>query len=254
MLTYSLKRWAPIALSLLLWSNADAQTPAAPAPKRDLSGIWGLIGARQVSPDDTQSPGGEVPPMTDWAKARYNLQKPGYGKRAAPGGNDPILQCDPMGFPRILYFPAPFEFMQLPNRVLQMFERDHVVREIWTDGRALPNDPDPLWYGYSAGKWVDDTTFVVESVGFDDRTWLGAAGFVHSESMHLIESYQRVDRDTVNFTLTIEDPQAYTRPWIAAARVMKLRPRAEIRQGFCVASEEAAFTKRIREPGAAPSK
>jgi len=63
-----------------------------------------------------------------------------------------------------------------------------------------------------------------------------------------------VDRDTINFTLTIEDPQAYTRPWIAAARVMKLRPRAEIRQGFCVASEEAAFTKRIREPGAAPSR
>ena len=155
--------------------------------------------------------------MTAWAKARYDLEKPGYGKRAAPGGNDPILQCDPMGFPRILYFPAPFEFAQISNRVLQMFERDHVVREIWTDGRALPSDPDPLWYGYSAGKWVDDTTFVVESTGYDDRTWLGAAGFPHSETMRLEERYQRVDRDTIHFTLTINDPQAYTKPWIAFA-------------------------------------
>ena len=159
--------------------------------------------ARETSPDDKQSPGGEIPPLTAWAKARYDLEKPGYGKRAAPGGNDPILQCDPMGFPRILYFPTPFEFMQVSNRVLQMFERDHVVREIWTDGRALPSDPDPLWYGYSSGKWVDDATFVVESTGYDDRTWLGAAGFPHSETMHLEERYQRVDRDTINFTLTI---------------------------------------------------
>src|SRR5258706_9305006 len=66
-----------------------------------------------------------------------------------------------------------------------MFERDHVVREIWTDGRSLPGDPDPLWYGYSTGKWVDDTTFVVESTGYDDRTWLGATGFPHSDTMRM---------------------------------------------------------------------
>ena len=253
---HSLSALALLALSLSMSSVASAQAPSkgasGPAPRRDLSGVWAVQPARETSEDDKQSPGGEIPPMTAWAKARYNLEKPGYGKRAAPGGNDPILQCDPMGFPRILYFPAPFEFAQIQGRVLQMFERDHVVREIRTDGRALPEDPDPLWYGYSVGKWVDDTTFVVESTGYDDRTWLGAAGFPHSETMHLEERYQRVDQDTINFTLRIDDPQAYTKPWIALARVLKLRPRAEIRQGYCVASEENAFTKRIREPGAAP--
>ena len=234
------------ALVLLTSLGSNAQTP-----KRDLSGVWGFLpAARVVSADDTQSPGGEIPPLTAWAKTRYDQQKPGYGKRAAPGGNDPILQCDPMGFPRILYFPAPFEFMQVPNRVLQMFERDHVVREIWTDGRALPTDPDPLWYGYASGKWVDDATFTVESTGYDERTWLGAAGFPHSEFMRLEERWQRVDRDTMNFTLTINDPMAYTKPWVASPRVLKLRPKAEIRQGYCVASEENAFTERIRMPGA----
>ena len=231
-----------------LFSIARAQ---APAPTHDLSGVWAMQAGREPSEDDKQSPGGSIPPMTPWAQARYDLEKPGYGKRAAPGGNDPILQCDPMGFPRILYFPTPFEFIQLSNRVLQMFERDHVVREIWTDGRALPADPDPLWYGYSVGKWVDDT-FVVESTGYDDRTWLGAVGYPHSETMHVEERYQPVDRDTLRFSLKIDDPQAYTKPWIALPRVFKLRPRAEIRQGYCVASEENAFTKRIREPGALP--
>src|SRR6516164_10533652 len=163
----------PFGLISFAWAAASAQAP--PAPKRDLSGVWAMQAGREPSEDDKQSPGGSIPPMTPWAQARYDLEKPGYGKRAAPGGNDPILQCDPMGFPRILYFPTPFEFIQAPNRVLQMFERDHVVREIWTDGRALPADPDPLWYGYSVGKWVDDT-FVVESTGYDDRTWLGAVG------------------------------------------------------------------------------
>jgi hypothetical protein len=241
------------ALTLAMSSGANAQAPSTspPAPKRDLSGVWGMQPAHETSEDDKQSPGGAIPPMTPWAKARFDLEKPGYGKRAAPGGNDPILQCDPMGFPRILYFPAPFEFATIANRTLQMFERDNIVRKIWTDGRGLPTgDPDPLWYGYSVGKWVDDTTFVVESAGYDDRTWLGAAGFPHSETMRLEERYQRVDRDTINLTLKIDDPQAYTKPWIALPRVLKLRPRAEIRQGYCVASEENAFTKRIREPGA----
>ncbi len=234
-------------LALALWISSSAFSQV---PKRDLSGVWGLQPGPEPSPDDKQSPGGAIPPFTAAGKARFDLQKPGYGKRAAPGGNDPILQCDPMGFPRILYFPTPFEFSQINNRVLQMFERDHVVREIWTDNRALPADPDPLWYGYSTGKWLDDATFVIESTGYDARTWLGAAGFPHSDTMRVEERYQRLDKDTLNFTMTITDPEVYTKPWVALPRTFKLRPRAEIRQGYCVASEENAFTKRIREPGA----
>src|ERR1700744_5524869 len=98
---------SPLALVLAILQWADAEQPA---PRRDLSGVWALQTTNEVAPDDKQSPGGEIPPITAWAKARYDAEKPGYGKRAAPGGNDPILQCDPMGFPRIIYFPTPFEF------------------------------------------------------------------------------------------------------------------------------------------------
>ena len=146
-----------------------------------------------------------------------------------------------MGFPRILYFPTPFEFAQISNRVLQIFERDHVAREVWTDGRALPGDPDPLWYGYSTGKWVDDFTFVIESTGYDDRTWMGAAGFPHSESMHLEERYQRVDRDTINFTLKGGDAFFYTKTWIALPRVLLTASPRRNHKGYCVASEELSL-------------
>src|SRR5437868_13953349 len=121
---------ATLVLILLISSGTNAQPPSkdtgAPAPRRDLSGVWGMQPAREVSADDKQSPGGEIPSMTAWAKARHDLQKPGYGNRAAPGGNDPILQCDPIRYPRILYFPAPFEFAHISSRLLQTSERDHV--------------------------------------------------------------------------------------------------------------------------------
>jgi hypothetical protein len=90
--------------------QSTAKTPAAPAPKRDLSGVWqyqGSGGAESIAAEK------DVPPMTPWAQAKYDAERPGYGSRAAPGGNDPILQCDPMGFPRIMFMPTPFEFARM---------------------------------------------------------------------------------------------------------------------------------------------
>src|SRR5215467_7475092 len=125
-----------------------------------------------------------MPPMTPWAKTRFDAEKPGYGSRAAPGGNDPILQCDPIGFPRIVFMPTPFEFIQTSGRVLQFWEREHEWRAIWTDGRQLPADADPTWYGYAIGRWEGDT-FVVESAGFNDRAWLTPTGYPHSDELRV---------------------------------------------------------------------
>lgn len=227
-----------------------AQTkPAAPAPKRDLSGVWqlqGYGGAEGLAPDK------DMPPMTPWAQTRFEAEKPGYGPRAVADGNDPILQCDPSGFPRIMFFPTPFEFASAPGRLLQFFEREHEYRSIWTDGRSLPEDPDPKWYGYAVGHWEDDYTFVTEATGFDDRTWLGATGYPHSESMRVKESYRRADHDTLLYNITIDDPKAYTKPIVGPQRTYKLRPKAQIEELVCVWSEENAFARRIREPAATP--
>ena len=166
-----------------------------------------------------------MPPMTPWAKVRYDAEKPGYGTRGGPDGNDPILQCDPIGFPRIMYMPLPIEFIQVPGRVVQFFEREHEYRTIWTDGRSLPQDPDPTWFGYAVGHWEGDDTLVVESAGYNDRTWLAPTGFPHSEDMHISERYRRVDSDTFQYQITITDPKAYTRPAVGPAENLSAQAR-----------------------------
>jgi len=99
---------------------------------------------------------------------------------------------------------------------------DHHQR---TDGRQLPKDPDPRWYGYSVGKWEDDTTFVVQSNGTDERTWLDNAGNPHSNEMRVEERYHRVNMNTMELTVTIDDPKAYTKPWVARNKLaLRLMP------------------------------
>src|SRR5712691_7989799 len=155
-------------------ANAE---PSPPHDPHDLSGIW-LRRGGFLSMSNTP------PPFTLEGKRRFDANKPSYGPRAIPPalGNDPMGNCDPLGVPRLLLLensPGDFEFIQIPGRVLQIFDRHHVYRMIWTDGRELPKDPDPRLLGWSAGRW-DGGTFVVESLGFDQRTWLDHFGYPHS--------------------------------------------------------------------------
>jgi hypothetical protein len=249
LLTFSL---APVAAFLIYFAAAPAQAAppqgaakSAPAPKRDLSGVWQLQGDGSAQPI---APDAAMPPMTPWAKAKFDAEKPGYGARGAAGGNDPILQCDPIGFPRIMLMPTPQEFQQVPGRVLQFWEREHEWRPIWIDGRSLPADPDPAWFGYAVGHWEDDYTLVVESTGFRETTWLGPTGYPHSEGMHIAERYHRVDHDTIAYDMTITDPKSYTKPVVTPHRTLKLKPGGEISEYPCVWSEENEFTQRIRNP------
>ena len=249
--TYSL---TGLALLLIVCATTRAQNAAphaaskaasTPAPKRDLSGVWQLQGDGSQQPI---APDADMPPMTPWAKAKFDAEKPGYGARGAAGGNDPILQCDPIGFPRIMMMPTPLEFLQVSGRVLQFWEREHEWRPIWVDGRSLPEDLDPAWYGYAVGHWEGDYTLVVESTGFRESTWLGPTGYPHSENMHITERYNRVDHDTIIYDLTISDPKAYAKTIVTPHRTLKLKPTGEIAEYPCVWTEENSFTKRIREP------
>src|SRR5688572_33017722 len=113
-----------------------------------------------------------------------------------------------------MFFGRPFEMFQVKDRVLQLFEWNRVLREIWTDGQQLPAEPDPKWLGVAVGKWEGDT-FVVDSAGFDERTWLDHFGNPHSEEMRLQERYRRIDRETLELTMTLTDPKTYTKPWVS---------------------------------------
>ena len=233
------------ALPVASQQQVTPKATPAPVPKRDLSGLWHYesSGASEpIAPDNL------IPPMTQWAQTRFDAERPGYGPRRSPGGNDPILQCDPMGFPRVMFLNTPFEFVQVSGRVVQFFEHEHEYRSIWTDGRPLPRDPDPTWYGYAIGHWEADGTFVVESTGFRDSTWLGSTGYPHSENMRVTERYRRVDHDTILYDITINDPMAYTQPLVGPRRTMKLRPKDEMVEEICVPSEEKSFADRVAQP------
>ena len=190
------------------------------------------------------------PAMTPAGKAKFDANKPSYGPRAVPPaeGNDVIGNCDPTGFPRNMFSPSrPVQFVQLPNELLQVFQYHGVWRAIWSDGRLLPKDPDPLWYGYSVGKW-DGDTFVVSTIGLNEKTWLDHFGYPHSDEMRLQERYHRLDRDTLELTMTLTDPKMYTAAWISEKKVLKLVAGRELPELFCVPSEEQAFNRRVRNP------
>jgi hypothetical protein len=230
---------------------AQASPPAAskdqPFDPHDLSGIWWGRNARGVN----SSLGATAPPMTPWAQQRYNAAKPGLGRsaRAQPLGNDPMMICDPMGFPRIMFWTNyPYEIVQLPNRVIVFFDWFYTYRTIWTDGRELEADPDSRWYGNSVGRWEGDT-FIVRSNGFDDRSWLDADGHPHSDEMRLEERYRRVNHDTIELTMTLTDPKAYTQPWVSEKMTMTLADsKTRMREDVCVPSAEQKYKEVIRNP------
>jgi hypothetical protein len=242
---------------ILPWNNpgmAQGQNqlqtgPPASAPKRDLAGIWDAggagIGARGAAPA----------PLTPWGEALGKTHKAGDGIRQSPIEeiNDPLSTMgDPEGFPRNLLFELrPFQIVHTPNQVLMLYMFEKRWRVIWTDGRQLPKDPDPRWYGYSVGRWEDDSTFVVDSNGTDERTWLDNAGNPHSTEMKVEERYHRVNANTLELTVTIDDPKAYTKPWVARNKLplRLMPPNTDLMEMIPSATEAAAYKKVFAAPG-----
>ena len=233
--------------------QAVAAQPAKDQPfdPHDLSGVWWRRGksGSTLSRDN-------VPPMTPWAEGKYAANKPGIGRadRVVPMGNDPMMQCDPVGFPRVMFYDAyPTEIVQVPGRVFEFFDYFYTHRTLWTDGRELPKDPDPTWYGVSVGKWEGDT-FVVETAGFNDRTWIDDDGHPHSDEMRVEERYRRVNHDTIELNMIITDPKAYTKPWVGETKTWRLDPKFELREDVCVPSDEAKYKEEMRVPATTPTK
>jgi hypothetical protein len=196
------------------------------------------------------------PPLTDWGKAKFEETKPSYGPRSvAPGlGNDTVSTCDPMGYPRDLYEAnlRPFEIIQAPDRMLIHMQYHEIWRQVWTDGRELPKDPDPAWMGYSIGKW-DGDTFVITSTGYDERTWLDHLGNPHSDQMVLVERWKHPDANTLTLDMTITDPKTYTAPWVGET-ITFVRAKAAVFEELCVPSEEEHFNDRIRDAAVGSAK
>ena len=112
-----------------------------------------------------------------------------------------------------------------------LFEYDHFVRQIFTDGRQHPQDLNSSWMGDSIGRW-DGDMLVVDTVGFNDKTWLDQVGHPHSDALHLVERIRRVNHDAMTIDITIDDPKAYTKPWVAHF-IYDLKPDWNIGEEVC---------------------
>jgi hypothetical protein len=239
--------------------SAPSPTANLPFDPKDLNGYWDRSGGGDRGVGSRA--GADAPPMTPEGQKLFDANRPGYGPRAVPPatGNDIVGECNPQGIPRIIYFPRPVEFIQRPDKLIQVFDWHRVYREIWMDGRQLPKDPDLVrWYGYSVGRW-EGNTLVVDSNGFDDRTWLDMYGYPHSDQMLLQERYTRVDHDTITLQIIVNDPKIYTKPWVGELKTFKIVPKETlVRDGWfglleeiCAPIDEVdSFNTRIRNPAA----
>jgi hypothetical protein len=184
--------------------------------------------------------------MTPWGAARYNAARPPFGPKATfEAINDPVqLYCDPPGIPRIYPYPWEFTILQTKDVVYMLFEFTRTWRSIAMD-RDHPQDPDLTWLGDSVGKY-DGDTLVIDTIGFNDKTWLDQTGNPHSEALHLIERVRLVDHETLEIAMTVQDPKAYTKAF-TGKRMFK-RTTSPMGETICSVSEMQSFKKEIMDP------
>ena len=221
-----------------------APTPRAADGKPDLSGIWlpdsGPAGTKGIgetlrSPyflDITADLNPEKVPFQPWAEAQFRRH------RDRNMMDDPTARCQPTGVPALSAYPFPSKVLQLPGLMVILYENNTDFRQIFMDGRQLPRDPQPAWMGYSIGKW-DGDTLVVESTGFDPRSWLDRFGHPHSEAMRVVERFHRLNFGRMDVQITIDDPKAYTQA-ITFTQTQKLLPDTELLEHFCMDNEKSA--------------
>jgi hypothetical protein len=239
-----------------------------PAPRRDISGVWepaespsaGIQADGALLKPSRGRPQDELP-YTDLGRKTFLSRKPSVGVTMVTPAltDDPVkggvtgTGCDPVGFPRLMLWNyRTTRIIQTPQNVVILYQLNHKWRVIRTDISELPKEFDePRWFGYSVGKWEDDYTFVGQTAGLDERTWLDAAGRPHSDQLRVEERYQRTDAEHLLVTLTINDPVMYTQPWMALRISLRLQsPTFDIREMECSPSENALYNRLFALPAA----
>jgi hypothetical protein len=231
-------------------ANLSAPAPRTPDGKPDFSGIWltdnALCGERQ-DPDSLVC-GSELPmsryginmgaglagglPYQPWLAALVKERTANDAK------DDPHVRCLPDTFIRAYGLPHLLKFMQTPGLLVMLNEMNAGYRQVFTDGRPLPEDPVPSWQGYSSATWSGDT-LVVNSIGFRDDLWIDWNGSVLTQSAKVRERITRPDYGHLQIEVTVDDPRAYTKPWTATLR-QRLALNTELVDEICLENEKSA--------------
>jgi len=258
-----------------LWSVSIPKPPAnpAPAPKHDISGTWtpangpgAGIQASGVAAMPNDGKPEHQPPFTDYGLQVYKSHHALEGKDAVLPGfyDDPRDKCEPMGFPRANFYNLrETQILQDEYKIAILYQYDTKWRIVWTDGRPVPENIDggvkagkelkeSRFYGYSVGHWTDDTTLVVDTLGMmpENKVWLDTAGRPISDKLHVIETFHRVNHDRLEWSVTIDDPKMYTKPWVAMNKfpMMLESPQRDIMEQYCSLTEMEEYNKLFANP------
>jgi hypothetical protein len=198
--------------------NLGAPTPRTADGKPELSGIWQADNTRPCPPEGcadmrtaeeffdfgARLKGGL--PYQPWALTLMKARSEQLGK------DDHETQCLPSGVPRLNVHPTLRKYLQAPGLLIVLSERNTTFRQIFSEGRVLPSDPQPSWNGYSSGRWEGDT-LVVQTIGLRDRLWLDRNGSPLTDAAKVIERFHRINYGNMEIEVTIDDPKAYTKPF-----------------------------------------
>jgi len=222
--------------------NLGAPTPRTADGKPDFSGVWEIENTGGCPPygcpdlplsKEFLNIGARLPaglPYQPWAAELVKKRMADNGK------DDPASHCQPFGAIRMFTFPQYRRIVQMPGLVVILSERDVTFRQIFTDGRPLPKDPQPAFSGYSSGHW-DGDTLVVETTGFRDGLWLDRNGSPMTNAAKLTERYRRVNYGNLEIQFTVDDPKAYTAPWtVTLHQIIVLN--TDLLEYFCQENEK----------------
>jgi hypothetical protein len=237
---------------------STAEKKPGPAPKMadghpDLSGVWwggGDVGGRGFRPGGGPPAGGGAPPATF-----TSLYKPQAAERAKTlsDKDDPTLHCNPVAFGtlnvRLWNVGAVGQIVATPKVVVLLSETFHDYQLVPTDGRKHRDDQPPTLRGDAVGHW-DGDTFVVDVNNFTDDTWMWAEGRVsfHSDALHVVERYRRVDANTLEIEATVEDPKVLTGPWTVPKQTLKLAPFDTLLSLNCATDQTDAQIQSASQP------
>jgi hypothetical protein len=183
--------------------NLSAPAPKTADGKPDFSGIWQVPSPKYL--DNLAADGVEVP-MLPWAANLYK-ERQENNRKDRPGN-----YCLPHSVTDYDAHFTPRKVLQMPGQITMLFESHHIYRQIFTDGRSLPEQREPAWFGYTVGRWEGDT-LVAETVGLNEKTWLDDGGHPHTDALRVTERFRRPDFGHMQVQLTIDDPKAYSKPW-----------------------------------------
>jgi hypothetical protein len=217
------------------------EPPAGPAPhlqngKPDMSGVWEHPYAGDMTKDAPNQKGMAELPFTDLGRKEWESYDAANG--------DYTGACLPFGLMRSINSPHPMQIVQNNDYIAFLFEQNTWFHSVPTDGRPHNNDQEPTWHGDSVGRWEGDT-LIIDSVNFNGKTRLDTIGHPHSTALHVIETLQRTDAGHIAYTITIDDPKYYTRPW-KNTRTFTLRPDWQIMEYSCEENNKDIFDGHIK--------